>query len=52
MKHTGGSVLPAQARATCVFEAGSAAGVAAINQPAGVPLTEVVAAADLRLAGP
>ena len=51
MKHTGGFFRPAQARAICVFDAGSAAGVAAVSQRAGVPFTEVVEAVDLRLAG-
>lgn len=52
MKHTGGFFLPAQARAICVFEAGSATDVAAVNQWAGVPFTEVVEAVNLRLAEP
>jgi hypothetical protein len=52
VKHTGGFFLPAQARAIRVFEAGSAADVAAASQRAGVPFTEVVEAVDVRLAGP
>jgi hypothetical protein len=52
IRYRGGFFLPGKARAICVFEAGSAAGVAAVNQQAGVPFTEVVAAIDLRLAGP
>ena len=51
MKHTGGFFRPAQARAICVFDAGSAAGVAVVSQQAGVPFTEVVEAVDLHLAG-
>jgi hypothetical protein len=47
VKHTAGFFLPAQARAICVFKAGSVAGVAAVNQRAGVPFTEVVEAFDL-----
>jgi Protein of unknown function (DUF4242) len=52
VRYRGGFFLPAQARAICVFDAGSAADVAAVNQQAGVPFTEVVEAVDLRLAGP
>jgi hypothetical protein len=48
----GGFFLPGQARAICVFEAGSAADVAAVNEQAGVPFTEVVEVIDLRPAGP
>ena len=47
MKHTAGFFLPAQARAICVFKAGSATDVAAVNQRVGVPFTEVVEAVDL-----
>ena len=52
MKHTGGFFLPAQAHAICVFEASSAADVAAVNQRAGVPFTGVMEAGDLRPAEP
>jgi hypothetical protein len=47
VKHTAGFFLPAQARAICVFKAGSATDVAAVNQRAGVPFTGVVEAVDL-----
>jgi Protein of unknown function (DUF4242) len=51
MCYRGGFFLPASARAICVFEAGSAADVETVNQHAGVPFTEVVAALQLRIAG-
>ena len=50
MRHTGGFCPPAQAHAICVFEAGSAADVATVNQRAGVPFTEAVEAVDPRRA--
>jgi len=52
VRHTGGFCPPAQVHAICVFEAASAADVAAVNQRAGVPFTEAVEAVDPRLAGP
>jgi hypothetical protein len=50
--YRGGFFLPASAGAICVFEAGSAADVEAVNQHAGVPFTEIVAALKLRVTGP
>lgn len=52
IRYRGGFFLPGKARAICVFDAGSAADVAAVNEQAGVPFTEVVEAIDLRPAGP
>lgn len=52
IRYRGGFFLPGQARAICVFDADSAAGVAAVNRQAGVPFTDVVEAIGLRSAGP
>ena len=52
VRYCGGFFLPAVARAVCVFEAGSAVDVEAVNAQAGVPFTEVAAALDLRVTGP
>lgn len=47
--YLGGFFLPATARAICIFDAESAADVADANTQAGVPVTEVVEAIDLRV---
>jgi hypothetical protein len=52
IRYRGGYFLPGQARAICVFDADSAADVAAVNEQAGVPFTDVVEAFGLRLAEP
>jgi hypothetical protein len=52
VSYRGGFFLPASARAICVFEASSAADVVTVNQQAGVPFTEVVAALQLRATRP
>jgi hypothetical protein len=52
VRYRGGFFLAASARAICVFEAGSAADVEAVNQQAGVPFTAVAAAVDLPVPGP
>jgi hypothetical protein len=52
IRYGGGFFLPGQARAICVFEAGSTIDVAAVNERAGVPFTDVMEAIDLRPAGP
>jgi Nickel responsive protein SCO4226-like len=49
IRYLGGFFLPAEARAICVFDADSAAGVTAVNEQAGVPFTQVLEAVDLRL---
>jgi hypothetical protein len=46
--YLGGFFLPGTGRAICVFDAESAADVAAVNRQAGVPVAEVVEAIDLR----
>jgi hypothetical protein len=46
--YLGGFFLPGAGRAICVFEAESAADVAAVNRQAGVPVAETVEAIDLR----
>jgi len=52
VRYRGGFFLPGKARAICVFDAGSAADVTAVNKQAGVPCTEVLEAIDLRPAEP
>ena len=52
IRYRGGFFLPGQARAICVFDAGSATDVTAVNEQAGVPFTEVLAVIDLRPAEP
>jgi Protein of unknown function (DUF4242) len=51
VRYMGGFFLPGQARAVCIFDAGSATDVAEVNERAGVPFTDVLAAIDLRLGG-
>jgi hypothetical protein len=46
----GGFFLPGTGRAICVFDAGSAADVAEVNEQAGVPAADVVEVIDLRAA--
>jgi hypothetical protein len=48
ISYRGGFFLPGTGQAICVFEAGSAAGVAAVNERAGVPIVMVAEAIDLR----
>jgi Protein of unknown function (DUF4242) len=52
ISYGGGFFLPAEARAICLFDADSAAAVAAVNQQAGVPFSQVLAAIDLRTVEP
>ena len=52
ISYGGGFFVPAEARAICLFDADSAAAVAAVNQQAGVPYSEVLEAIDLRTAEP
>ena len=49
--YLGGFFLPGAGRAICIFSADSAADVAMVNQHAGVPLTEVLEAIDMRPLG-
>jgi len=51
VRYLGGYFLPGQGRAVCIFDADSAADVAAVNKGAGVPFTEVVEAIELRPGG-
>lgn len=46
--YLGGFFIPAPARAICIFVAGSAADVAAVNQRAGVPVADILEVIDLR----
>lgn len=46
--YLGGFFLPGTGRAICVFDAESAADVAAVNRQAGVPVAEVIEAIELR----
>jgi leucyl aminopeptidase (aminopeptidase T) len=46
--YRGGFFLPGTARAICIFDAESAADIAEVNKQAGVPVTDVVEAIDLR----
>jgi len=48
VSYLGGFFLPGVGRAICLFEAASAADVAAVNQRAAVPVTDVLEAIDLR----
>jgi hypothetical protein len=48
--YRGGFFLPATARAICIFDAGTAADVTAVNTLAGVPASDIVEAIDLRAA--
>jgi hypothetical protein len=45
---SGGFFLPAKGRAICIFSAESLAEVAAVNERAGVPFTEILEAIELR----
>jgi hypothetical protein len=44
----GGFLLPATGQAICIFHAGSAADVTAVNEIAGVPVAAVTEAIDMR----
>jgi Protein of unknown function (DUF4242) len=46
--YRGGFFLPGAGRAICIFDADSAADVAEVNDQAGVPVSEVAEAIDLR----
>jgi Nickel responsive protein SCO4226-like len=48
VRHLGGFFIPGQGRAICIFCAESPADVAAVNERAGVPFTEVLEAIELR----
>ena len=48
VRYQGGFFLPGASRAVCIFDAESAADVAAVNEQAGLPAAEVVEAIDLR----
>ena len=50
VRYRGGFFLPTAGRAICIFDAESAADVAAVNRQAGVPVAEIVDAIDLRAA--
>jgi hypothetical protein len=50
VSYLGGFFLTATGRAICIFQAESAADVAAVNNQAGVPATDIVEAIDLRAA--
>lgn len=52
VSYRGGFYLPATAQAICVFDADTAADVAAVNQLAGVPVTDIVEAIDLHTPTP
>lgn len=52
VRYQGGFFLPEAGRAICIFEAESAADVAAVNEQAGVPAADVVEAIDLRTTNP
>jgi Protein of unknown function (DUF4242) len=45
--YLGGFFLPGAGRAICIFDAGSAEDVVAVNRQAGVPVAEVIEAIDL-----
>jgi hypothetical protein len=47
IRYLGGFFLPGAGRAICVFDAGSAADVRAVNERAGVPFAEVLEAIEL-----
>jgi hypothetical protein len=46
--YPGGFFIPAAARAICVFRVGSASDAAAVSRLAGLPVTEIAEAVDLR----
>jgi hypothetical protein len=48
VRYQGGFFLPHAGRGICVFDAGSADDVTAVNQQAGVPFTDLQQAIDLR----
>lgn len=48
VRYRGGFFLPRAGRGICVFDAGSAADVTAVNRQAGVPFSDVQQAIDLR----
>jgi Protein of unknown function (DUF4242) len=50
VSYLGGFFLTGTGRAICIFQAESAADVAAVNQQAGVPATDIAEAIDLRAA--
>jgi hypothetical protein len=47
VSYMGGFFLAGTGRAICIFLAGSAADVSAVNEQAGVPATDIVEAIDL-----
>jgi hypothetical protein len=49
VSYLGGFFLPGTCQAICIFDAESAADVAAVNEQAGVPAADVVEAIDLRV---
>jgi hypothetical protein len=51
VRYLGGFFLPGAGRAICIFGADSAADVTMVNQHAGVPLTEVLEAIEMRPRG-
>ena len=50
VSYLGGFFFTASGRAICIFQAESSADVAAVNNQAGVPATDIVEAIDLRAA--
>jgi Protein of unknown function (DUF4242) len=48
VRYQGGFFLPGTGRAICIFDAESAADVAAVNERAAVPAADVAEAIDLR----
>jgi hypothetical protein len=48
--YRGGFLLPSHARAICIFDAETAADVTAVSKQAGVPVTDIVEAIDMRTA--
>ncbi len=48
--YRGGFFVPATARAICIFDAETVAGVTAVNKLTGLPTTDIVEAIDLRAA--
>jgi hypothetical protein len=49
VRYLGGFFLSQAGRAICIFDAQSAADVAAVNERAGVPAADVVEAIELRM---
>jgi hypothetical protein len=47
VRYRGGFFLPRRAQAICIFDAESAADVAAVNNDAGVPVSEIADAIEL-----